>query len=98
SGSDFAHSVRAYPGAQGSGFYHAFVTGTILPHARLFALLVVLGECSAALSLTLGFLTRAGALIALWLNANFVLLRGFTSPSGTLDKVFVVLEILILVT
>jgi NADH dehydrogenase len=96
-GSGFAHSVNGYPSAHSGGIYHQFVTGVILPHASLFAVLVTLGEWSVAVSLTLGLLTRAGALVALWLNLNFMLLRGFTSPSGTLDKFFVVAEIVFLI-
>ncbi len=96
-GADFARTVSRYPSAKSGGFYHDFVTGTILPNASLFAVLVTLGECAVAVSLTLGLLTRAGALTALWLNLNFMLLRGFTNSSGTLDKVFVVAEILVLI-
>ena len=48
--------------------------------------------------MTLGFLTRAGALVGLWLNLNFLLLRGFTNPSGTLDKAYVLAEIVFILT
>jgi uncharacterized membrane protein YphA (DoxX/SURF4 family) len=74
------------------------VTGTLLPHARLFAVLVTLGECLVAVSLTLGLFTRVGALTALWLNLNFMLLRGLTNPSGTIDRVFILANLLFLVT
>jgi uncharacterized membrane protein YphA (DoxX/SURF4 family) len=97
-GAAFARSVNGYQGAHGSGPYHDFVTGVILPNAALFAVLVTLGEAFVAISLTLGFLTRAGALAGLWLNLNFLFLRGFTNPSGTLDKVFVLAEILFILT
>jgi uncharacterized membrane protein YphA (DoxX/SURF4 family) len=96
--SDFVRTIQAYPAARSGGFYHSFVTGTLLPHARLFAFLVTLGECLVAVSLTLGLFTRLGALTALWLNLNFMLLRGLTNPSGTIDRVFVVANILFLVT
>jgi uncharacterized membrane protein YphA (DoxX/SURF4 family) len=96
-GSAFARSVNGYSGAH-SGFYHQFVANVILPHASVFAVLVTLGEWLVAISLTLGLLTRAGALVALWLNLNFMVLRGVTNPSGTLDKVFVVAELLFLIT
>lgn len=97
SGSGFARSVKGYPSAHSGGFYHHFVADVILAHASLFAVLTTLAEWAAAISLTLGLLTRAGALLALWLNLNFMLLRGFTNPSGTLDKVFVVIEIVLIV-
>ena len=97
-GSDFVRTVHAYPAARSGGFYHSFVTGTVLRHASLFAFLVTLGECVAAVSLTLGLFTRIGALTALSLNLNFMFLRGLTNPSGTIDRVFVVANILFLVT
>lgn len=92
-GSAFSRTVRAYPSAHGTGFYHNVVTGIILPHAGVFAFLVTLGECAATVSLVLGIMTRFGALIAIWLNLNFMLLRGLTNPSGALDKAFVVAEV-----
>lgn len=97
-GSDFVHTVTAYPSARGGGFYHSFVTGLVLPHAGLFAFLVTLGECVAAVSLILGLLTRLGALIALWLNLNFLLLRGFANSSAMIDRAFLVANALFLVT
>lgn len=97
-GSDFVRTIQAYPAARSGGFYHSFVTGTLLPHAQLFAFLVALGECLVAASLTLGLFTRLGALTALWLNLNFMFLRGLTNPSGTIDRVFIVANLLFLVT
>jgi uncharacterized membrane protein YphA (DoxX/SURF4 family) len=98
SGADFVRTVQTYQAARVGGFYHVFVTGTVLPHARLFALLVTLGECVVAVSLVLGLLTRLGALTALWLNLNFMLLKGLTSPSGTIDRLFLLAALLFLVT
>jgi uncharacterized membrane protein YphA (DoxX/SURF4 family) len=97
-GSDFVRTVQAYPGAHSGSFYHPFVTGVLFPHAGLFAFLVTLGECAVAVSLTLGLFTRAGALTALWLNLNFMLLKGLSNPSGTIDHVFFLAEILFLIT
>jgi uncharacterized membrane protein YphA (DoxX/SURF4 family) len=98
SGSDFIRTVQNYPAARSGGFYHSFVTGILLPHARLFAFLVTLGECVVAVSLTLGLFSRVGALTALWLNLNFMFLRGLTNPSGTIDRVFILANLLFLVT
>ncbi len=97
-GSDFARTVRSYPAARSSGWYHHFVSDVLLAHASVFAPLVTLGECSVAVSLTLGLLTRAGALTAIWLNLNFMLLRGVGNPSGTIDKVFLLAEVLFVIT
>ena len=40
--------------------------------------LVVLGELSVGISLTLGFLTPVGALVGIFLNVNYFLLAGLT--------------------
>jgi uncharacterized membrane protein YphA (DoxX/SURF4 family) len=88
-------TVQTYPAARSGGFYHWFVTNVVLPHAGLFAPLVALGECTVAISLTLGLFTRLGALTALWLNLNFLLLKGPTNPSARIDWVFLVANILI---
>lgn len=53
------------------GWYHDFLVGTVLPHARLFAHLTAWGEAAVGLLLTLGLLTGLGALIGLWLVANY---------------------------
>ena len=42
----------------------------------VFSQLVLLGEWVAALSLTLGLLTRLGALTSMWLVLNFMLAKG----------------------
>lgn len=98
SGSDLIRTVQAYPAARSGGVYHSFVTETVLPHATVFALLVTLGECTVAVSLILGLLTRAGALIALWLNLNFMLLKGVTNPSANIDRLFIVINIVLILT
>jgi hypothetical protein len=48
-----------------------------------------------AVSLTLGLLTRLGALTAIWLNLNFLLLKGPTNPSGRIDWVFILMNVVI---
>jgi uncharacterized membrane protein YphA (DoxX/SURF4 family) len=98
SGTDMIRTVQAYPSAHSGGIYHQFVTGIILPHADLFAFLVTIGECLVAVSLTLGLFTRAGALTAMWLNLNYLLLKGPTNPSAWIDWLFLVANTLILLT
>lgn len=44
--------------------------------------LVVLGEFSVGVSLTLGFLTPAGAIVGTFLNANYFLLAGLKGDYG----------------
>jgi thiosulfate dehydrogenase [quinone] large subunit len=98
SGADMVRTVQAYPSAHSGGFYHQFVTGFVLPHADLFAFLVTIGECLVAVSLTLGLFTRAGALTAMWLNLNYLLLKGPTNPSAWIDWLFILTAALILLT
>src|SRR5690348_2764938 len=59
--------------------FAALVRATALrsPRSRLIASwLVVLGEFSAGVSLTLGLLLPVGAIIGLFLNLNYLLLAG----------------------
>lgn len=95
SGADMIRTVQTYPTARSGGYYHWFVANVVLPHAALFAPLVTLGECTVAISLTLGLFTRLGALTALWLNLNFLLLKGPTNPSARIDWLFLLANILI---
>lgn len=91
---DFVRSVQGYDAARSPGIYHAFVTQIVLAHSQLFAALIALGECCVAISLTFGILTRAGALLGLCLNANFILLRDLSHPA--IDVIFVPLEVVFL--
>src|SRR5205085_8022693 len=68
--------------------YGRFLESFVLPNADLFARLVTVGEWAVALALTLGFFTRLGSLIGMWLTANFLLMRGILDVSGTIDHVF----------
>jgi uncharacterized membrane protein YphA (DoxX/SURF4 family) len=71
-------------------FYRPFLEGTVLPNASLFAQLVVLGEWTAGICLTLGLLTRLGSLIGMWLVTNYMLMKGLTNLAGSNDRMFFV--------
>ena len=77
---------RSLAGSQ--SFYRPFLEDVVLPNADLFAVLVTLGEWVAGISLLLGLLTRIGALTGMWLTANYMLLRGMESLSGSVDRLF----------
>jgi uncharacterized membrane protein YphA (DoxX/SURF4 family) len=77
---------RSLGGAQ--GFYRPFLEDTVLPNADLFAVLVTIGEWAAGISLLLGLLTRLGALTGMWLTANYMLMKGLESSSGSVDRLF----------
>lgn len=58
------------------GFYRSFLEAVVLPHASVFGLLVTYGELFAAVSLLTGAATRAGAIVAALLLANYALAKG----------------------
>lgn len=58
------------------GFYRTFLQAVVLPNASTFGLLVTYGELFAGVSLLAGAATRAGALVACFLLANYALAKG----------------------
>ena len=62
----------------------------MLPHAGLFAQLTTIGEWVAGLCLLLGLFTPIGAVVAIVLNANYMLMKGLPSAAGSLDRLFIV--------
>ncbi|HEY6907754.1 MAG TPA: DoxX family membrane protein, partial [Myxococcales bacterium] len=62
--------------AAAPAFYRAFVASEVIPHARVFAGLVIAGELLAGLSLLLGLGTRVGACVAMFLFLNYMLAKG----------------------
>ena len=64
------------------GWYKAFVEGTVLPNAPLFAHLTALGEAIAGLLLVLGLFSGLGAIIALLLSINYGLATWHMSPAS----------------
>lgn len=77
--------------------YKSFLTGTVLPHAGTFSQLVFIGELVVGLSLTLGLFTRVGAIVGIVLNLNYMLCRGLTQGSGSVDRLFLAGEVVFLV-
>jgi uncharacterized membrane protein YphA (DoxX/SURF4 family) len=63
-------------------WYKAFVEGTVLPNAPLFAHLTALGETVAGLLLVFGLFSGAGALIGLLLSINYALATWHMSPAS----------------
>jgi thiosulfate dehydrogenase [quinone] large subunit len=61
--------------------------------------LVVLGEFSVGVSLTLGFLTPIGAIVGIFLNTNYLLLAGLTDQGEQGQNLMMILsEVVILFT
>jgi len=71
-------------------FYRAILETVVQPHPLLFSQLVTIGEGVAAILLILGLLTRLGAIIGIWLNLNYMLMKGLASNGGSVDRLFVV--------
>jgi thiosulfate dehydrogenase (quinone) large subunit len=70
--------------------YVAFLNNTVLTHWQVFSYLVVTGEILIGLSYILGFMVRPAALIAIFLNLNFML----AAPPETvaLNKIFIAIN------
>lgn len=71
-------------------WYGHFLQTTVLPNAPLFARLVTIDEWVAGICLLLGLATQLGALTAMWLNLNYMLLKGLPNVGGSVDRLFFV--------
>lgn len=78
--------------------YKSFLSNTVLPNAGLFSTLVTLGEITATVLLVLGLFTRAGALVGIFLNLNYMLCKGITLPGGSVDRLFILTDLVLLLT
>lgn len=69
----FLHAV-----AMQSGFpwYQSFVGTFVLPHVSIFAPLIMVAELFVAVTMLAGRLTRAGAMVAIVLLANYLCAKG----------------------
>jgi uncharacterized membrane protein YphA (DoxX/SURF4 family) len=70
----------------------------VLPHVLLFSRLVVTAELSTGLLLLSGLAIPFAALLVIWLNTNYMLAKGLTSPSGSMDRLFVLMGLVLIVT
>jgi uncharacterized membrane protein YphA (DoxX/SURF4 family) len=84
--------------ANATPFYADFLTSVVQPNPMLFSQLVVIGEWVAGILLVLGLLTRLGALAGLILNLNYICMKGLPSNGGSIDRLFVLSEIIFLLT
>ena len=67
------HPKRVAEFAAGNpvGWYKDFLEGTVIPHAKLFAMLQTYGEVCVGIGLVLGLLTGLSALVGLFLSLNY---------------------------
>ena len=84
--------------AASPGFYQPFLSSAVIPNADLFARLVALGELGVAISMILGLLTRAGGIVAIVLNLNYMLMKGLLNSGGSVDRFFVLIELMMIVS
>jgi uncharacterized membrane protein YphA (DoxX/SURF4 family) len=75
------------------GVYRPFLEGVVVPHAGLFAQLIPLGELAVGVSLSLGLLTRLGGLGGAWLSLNYMLMKGLLNSNGSIDRLFLLAEV-----
>ncbi len=57
-------------------WYKPILTGLVLSHTDLFGPLIIVGETLAGIGLLLGLGTRAAAIIAIFLNLNYLFAKG----------------------
>ncbi|MDQ3811363.1 MAG: DoxX family membrane protein [Chloroflexota bacterium] len=74
-------------------FYRPFLESTVVPESLTFARLVTTGELVVAILLILGLFTRLGAVIGLWLNLNYMFMKGLANNAGSIDRLFVAAEL-----
>jgi uncharacterized membrane protein YphA (DoxX/SURF4 family) len=79
------------------GFYRPFLENVVQPNGLLFSQLVALGEVVVGLMLLVGLLTRVSCIVAVFLNLNYMLMKGLANNAGSNDRMFVVCEVVFLV-
>jgi uncharacterized membrane protein YphA (DoxX/SURF4 family) len=77
-------------------FYRPFLENVVQPNALLFSQLVTSAEVAVGLSLILGLLLRVSCIVAMFLNLNYMLMKGLANNAGSNDRQFVVCEITLL--
>ena len=77
-------------------WYQAFVQNVVMPHAGLFAALVIAGELCVGIAMLLGIGTRFASVIAVVLLANYLTAKGMPiwAPASN-DAADIVLALLV---
>ncbi len=65
--------------------YGSLIKRTLQPNAAWFPYLVVAGEAAVGIGLTFGFLTPVAALVAIFLNLNYLALAGVRPKDLTVN-------------
>lgn len=72
-----AYGEPSGPGGNPIGWFRTFLSDVVLPHWRIFGVLILLGEFSVGISLLFGILTRLGALGGVFLFIQYGLGRAY---------------------
>lgn len=100
--SDFTPSLTGFvsgtlPKAH-PAFYQRFLEQVVLPHAHLFAVLVMVGELLVGVMLVLGIATRLAAGVALLMTLCYMLAKGqWVWSPGSSDAAFAVIAVALIV-
>lgn len=78
--------------------YQGFLRGAVVPGADTWAALTICGEMTFGLLLALGLCVPVASLGAMWLHANYMLMKGFVAHGAYTDKVFFLAEAFSLIT
>lgn len=73
--------------------YQAFLTNVVVPNGGTWGGLTAGGELVFGVLLALGLLTPVGAIGAMWLNGNYMLMKGMVAHSAYTDKTFFAVEL-----
>lgn len=73
--------------------YQAFLSNVVVPGGGTWAGLTAGGELVFGVMLALGLLTPVGAIGAMWLNGNYMLMKGMVAHSAYTDKTFFAVEL-----
>lgn len=68
--------------------YGALIKRLVIPNAAWFPYLILLGETSVGIGLTLGLLTPVAAIVGLFLNLNYLSLAGVRPADPSVNACF----------
>jgi uncharacterized membrane protein YphA (DoxX/SURF4 family) len=78
--------------------YNAFLSGVVVGRPDTWAAMFVSGELIFGLLLALGLFTPIAAWGAMWLSANIIMEKSFTSHGAYTDKTFFAVELFCLIS
>jgi thiosulfate dehydrogenase (quinone) large subunit len=80
----------------GYSWYQSLLNSVVVPHAAIFAKLVVVGEIYVGIALVIGFTTRLATSVALFLLVNYMCAKGAAPWGPGIDQSDIVLALIIL--